>query len=503
MPRPERLAGPAAVLVAVGLAVLPVAACNDTRDLAPADAVSPWQTAVKSGDGPVRTGAAPGRYDLPPDRALPLADPHPAIDAQHRYTLVELIDVAQANNKETRIAWEQARQAAIGVGIARAAYLPTIALSALGGYRRITEQFPTNVVRSGYIVGNAVAVFPALSIGYLLVDFGARRATEQAAEQQSFAANVAFTAAHQQVILAVSRAFFDLQAAEAALGAARVAADNTRLLDQDAGARLQHGEGTVTDVDDAKRGVAQARYDIAAATSARNTARDTLLGVLGVAPQTRLQVAPLEGSPVPDDFGATLDELMHEALRQRPDLLADLARLRGSEARVALARSSLFPTLSIDAKANDDYGVFSVDHGPTKTFNVPTAGLYLDFNWTLYQGGLRANRIRLAQSEASEARDRLEQAEDDAMREVAIAYDALDSSLTEYRAAQALHAAASLSFQARSAAFGTGVGTLTDADTARTALDQADATLVRTHAQMLEAAAALAFATGGLTQARP
>lgn len=494
--RPERRAALAAILLAV-------AGCNDTRDLAPPDAASPWQTAVASSDGPVRTGAAPGRYDLPPDPALPVRDPHPATDPAHRYTLVELIDVAQANNKETRIAWEQARQAAIGVGMARAAYLPTIALSALGGYRRITEQFPTNVVPSGYIVGNAVAVFPALSIGYLLVDFGARRATEQVAEQQSFAANVAFTAAHQQVILAVSRAFFDLQAAEAALGAARVASDNARLLNEDAEARLQHGEGTVTDVDDARRGVAQARYDVAAATSARNTARDTLLGVLGLPPQTPLQVAPLEGSPVPADFGVTLDELMHEALRQRPDLLADLARLRGSEAQVALARSSLFPTVSIDAKASDMYGLFSVDHGPTRTFNVPTAGVYLDVNWTLYQGGLRANRIRLAQSEASEARDRLQQAEDDAMREVAIAYDELDSALSEYRAAQALHDAAALSFRARAAAFGHGVGTITEADTARTALDQADATLVRTHAQVLASAAALAFATGGLTEARP
>ena len=495
MRRPERLRALAAMLLLAG--------CNDTRDLAPPDAASPWQTAVATDDGTVHTGAAPGRYDLPPDRALPVADPHPATDPRHRYTLLELIDVAQANNKTTRIAWEQARQAAIGVGIARAAYLPTIALSALGGYRRITEQFPTNVVPSGYIVGNALAIFPALSIGYLLVDFGARRATEQIAEQQSFAANVAFTAAHQQVILAVSRAFFDLQAAEAALGAAHVASDNARLLNDDAGARLQHGEGTVTDVDDTKRGVAQARYDIAQATSARNTARDTLLGVLGLPPQTVLQVAPLEGSPVPRDFGATLDELMHEALRQRPDLLADLARLRGSEAKVALERSSLFPTVSLDAKASDDYGVFSVDHGPTQTFNVPTAGVYLDFNWTLYQGGLRVNRIRLAQSEAGEARDRLEQAEDDAMREVAIAYDQLDSSLSEYTAAQALHAAAALSFQARSAAFGNGVGTITDADTARTSLDQADATMVRTHAQVLESAAALAFATGGLTQARP
>ena len=497
MPWPERCRRVAA------LCLLLAGGCNDTRDLAPASASSPWQTEVATDGGSVRTGAVPGRYDLPPDRALPWPDPHPQIDPRHAYSLVELIDIAQANNKQTRIAWEQARQAAIGVGMSRAAFLPEITLSALGGYRRETEQLPTNLVPSGYVTANAVAVFPSLTISYLLVDFGARRAASRAAEQTSFAANVAFTAAHQEVILQVSRAFLSLQAAEATLAAAQVALDNARLLSEDARAQLGHGEGTVTDVEDANRGVAQARYDIAAATAARNAARDTLLGVLGVPPQTVLQVERLDDTPVPPGFGATLDDLMHEALQQRPELLADLAKLRATEARVELARSALLPTVALSAKGSGDIGEISTDQGPERSFVVPEAGVYLDFHWTLYQGGLRANKIRLAQSEAAEARDQLEQAEDDAMREVAIAYDQLDADIQEYDAAKALHDASALSFRSRADAFGHGVGTLTDANSAATALDRANATLVRAHAQVLTSAAGLAFATGGLAAAMP
>jgi outer membrane protein TolC len=70
-----------------------------------------------------------------------LTSPEPsAIDRQKRYDLVELIDLAQRLNPETRVAWEAARQAAIGVGLVESAYFPVLTLSALGGYQ--SEAFP-------------------------------------------------------------------------------------------------------------------------------------------------------------------------------------------------------------------------------------------------------------------------------------------------------------------------------------------------------------------------
>src|ERR1700740_1724000 len=45
------------------------------------------------------------------------ADERVVIDPQKRYDLVELIDLAQRTNPETRVAWEGARQAAIGIGL--------------------------------------------------------------------------------------------------------------------------------------------------------------------------------------------------------------------------------------------------------------------------------------------------------------------------------------------------------------------------------------------------
>src|SRR5215472_15121104 len=92
-------------------------ACNDTRDLAPAAPDTPWQF-EPSKEGTTAPAPAVGakRFTVPENTAVQL--PSPAdIDPNHVYSLVELIDIAQRRNPATRVAWEQARQAAINVGI--------------------------------------------------------------------------------------------------------------------------------------------------------------------------------------------------------------------------------------------------------------------------------------------------------------------------------------------------------------------------------------------------
>jgi hypothetical protein len=94
---------------------------------------------------------------------LKSAEPSP-IDSQKRYNLVELIDIAERVNPETRVAWEAARQAAIGVGLVESEYFPVLTLSALGGYQ--SEAFPAlfNVAPSGFFRANLNQVLPTLNL---------------------------------------------------------------------------------------------------------------------------------------------------------------------------------------------------------------------------------------------------------------------------------------------------------------------------------------------------
>ena len=74
--------------------------------------------------------------------AFPCALPRPPyhnveleVNRDHVYDLAELIDIAQRLNPDTRIAWEEAKQAAFAVGLAEANYLPQLSADVLSGYQ--------------------------------------------------------------------------------------------------------------------------------------------------------------------------------------------------------------------------------------------------------------------------------------------------------------------------------------------------------------------------------
>ena len=94
---------------------------------------------------------------------LKSAEP-PPLDPQRRYELVELIDLAERVNPETRVAWEAARQAAIGGGLVESEYFPVLTLTALGGYQSTAFPAPKDVAPSGFCRVNLEQVVPVLNL---------------------------------------------------------------------------------------------------------------------------------------------------------------------------------------------------------------------------------------------------------------------------------------------------------------------------------------------------
>ena len=475
-------------------------ACNDTRDLAPASPDTPWQfepsKEAPTAPSPAVSGAR--RFAVPENTAVQL--PSPAdIDPNHVYSLVELIDIAQRRNPATRVAWEQARQSAINVGIARAAYLPALTASAVAGWEHFVTPFPSNFVPQGFIIFNAQEAIPQLAVNYLLLDFGGRAAAVEAAGQLSIAGNVAFTAAHQQLIFNVARAYFTLDGADAAVRAARQGLADAQVVQQSAEALFSRGLDTIVDVQLARRATAQAQYDLAQANTAQHDAMYTLLAAMDLPPTTKLRVADASAHPLPQRTARAVDDVLGEALRRRPDLLADVAKLRATDAEITAARSALAPKVSLGANVQGNLGRLNVNNSPYFSVNKPQGAALLKFEWPLYTGGLLQNKLSLAQSKREEAAAGLNERVDQALREVALAYDQVDTGLQQYDAAIALQTASEAAFHSASDSYAHGVGTLTDATSAQTGLASARAAVARAHSQSLVNAAALAFATGALT----
>jgi outer membrane protein len=467
------------------LACICVLGCNDTRDLAPAAPDAPW---------PIPSSALPTSEEVAPVSPAAPAD----ITPDHQYSLAELIDVAERRNQTTRVEWEQARQAAINVGIARAALLPALTASAIGGYQRAATPFPSNLVPQGFITANIQEFLPTLTISYLLLDFGGRQATINAARQLSVAANVTFTEAHQKLIFAVARAYFLLDGADAALHAAEQALKDAEEVQNSAEASYGRGLATIVTVELARRDTAQRRYTLAQARTAQHEAQYGLLTAMDLPPTTQLHIVDVSTRPLPHPSADTLQQLLTDALRRRPDLVAAVAKLRASDEAIAQARSALWPTLSLSTNIQGNIGQISVDGLPYTGVKQPQAGLFLNLAWPLYQGGLLQNRVREAESRREAAADAVREARNQALREVALAYDQLDTGLQQYEAAKALLVAAQTAFNSARDSYAYGVGTFTDAASAEAALAAARADVVRAHAQTLINAAALAFATGAL-----
>jgi outer membrane protein len=491
---------PARYLCGVLGGCLLLSACNDTSDLAPASPNTPWQFEApkEAPTAPAPTATGTARFTVPENTAVQL--PSPAdIDSNHVYSLVELIDIAQRRNPATRVAWEQARQAAISVGIARAAYLPALTMSAIAGAERAVFPLPSNLVPQGFITANFQEVLPQLTINYLLLDFGGRAATAEAASQRSIAENVAFTATHQRLIFDVVRAYFALDGADAEVRAAKQALADAQVVQQSAEALFRRGLATTVDVQLARRGTAQAQFDLAQANAGQHAAMYTLLAAMDLPPTTKLLVENASERPLPPHMTRTVDDVINDALRRRPDLLAQVAKLRATDAEILAARSNLSPKVSLSGNVQGNISRVNVDNGPYLPIGKPQGAALLKFEWPLYEGGLLENRLKLAQSEREAASAQLNVTTDQASHEVALAYDQVDTGLQQYDAAVALQSASEAAFHSASAAYARGFGTFTDASSAQARLAEARAAVARAHAQSLINAAALAFATGELT----
>src|SRR6202790_2410147 len=312
--------------------------------------------------------AHPAMAQAPPSAEQPWAIPESAVrrpkalgntgfSVPHKqYDLAALVDLAERENPKTREAWEAAREAAAGIGLAESAYLPQLSFQAIGGYQHTPLPMPKSLVPAGYFVSETREVIPALALKWLLFDFGRRDAQLQAARADSFVANVSFTGAHQKLIFDVSQAYFDLGAARGKLHAAQKAL-STALTTQDAAvAKQNNGLATVVAVAQAQRQTAQARYTLAAAEGAERTARANLIAALGVPAATEIDVLDSAELPLPSAPADSVSKTVDQALAHRPDVIAALGKVDAAQAALKGERRSYYPVIELAGRAYQNIG---------------------------------------------------------------------------------------------------------------------------------------------------
>jgi outer membrane protein TolC len=130
-------------------------------------------------------------------------------------------------------------------------------------------------------------------------------------------------------------------------------------------------------------------------------------------------------------------------------------------------------------------------------------GAAIAIEMPLFDGGLRKNRLGVAQSQRRVAEEEFELARDQAVRQVVKAYEDFKVALRQREAAVALLAAAERSYDAAIDSYRNGVATFVDVTNAQTAFTTARTADTETRSSVFTATASLAFSTGDLAAPQP
>src|SRR5208282_2744780 len=231
------------------------------------------------------------------------------IDPQKPYRLDELIDFAETNNPRTRISWEQAKQAADKLGIARSEYFPHLAALALFGDQRQINPFPEPLAPRGYVMVESPVVQGGVGLEYDVFDFGRRAARLDSSKALRLAAVAAFQRTNQDVAFRVVTAYYGLLTAQERLEAARQILKTAQTTQEAAEAQLAAGRATLPDVLNARAAAAQAAFDLEASTGAESIARVTLREAIGVEPSDAIQVDNSTEVPLPATVTVSISKL--------------------------------------------------------------------------------------------------------------------------------------------------------------------------------------------------
>jgi outer membrane protein len=509
MPRRNPLWGCALV------AVLLAGCASSAIDLAPEAPDRPWRPATDGAGAivpgrPASTGAnASSGWVLPPNPAVAAVPAPPPLDPEHAYTLPELIDIAQSSHPETRIAWDQARHAALAAGIAASTYLPQVSAAVIGGHRHSSGPGSVDSVDidRGLSASGGVS---ALTLQWLMFDFGERDAVVEAARQLSLASNIAFTAVHQQVIHAVSLAFYAYTSAQAHRRTATQALKNAQEVEAAAADRQRRGIGTVIELAQARQATAQARLAEVQTTGALQNAYQSLVAAMGVSPLSKFQVADVSQRTLSRTDVRSVERIVAEALSRRPDVQAAYAAEKASAAGIRAAEADFKPKIFLSATGAYNSGRLGLTSIPSvggvpPTFNVSgnqwSNTVLFGLVVPLYDAGLRDSRLRQARVDADKAQATSERIREEAVREIVTAQNAVETSLAAHEASKALETAARTTYDAALDAYRHGVGTITVATVAATQWLQASDATTDAYNGALAAAATLAFATGSLGSA--
>ena len=421
--------------------------------------------------------------------------------------LPQLIEIALELNPATRASWQGAKAAAARLGESMAPYYPEVGFAGAGGATKDVEPFPEKrvIVREKLVV-------PELQVSYTLLDFGRRTAKAEEARRLLAAANFSFNRSIQRVIYEVEASFYSYDAARALEAAARLNLELAQSVQSDVQKRVEVGLSTRPEYLLAKQVEARAIYDLESSKVGVNNSRAKLALAMGLPANTDLHAVELFEEPIPEELDQQVEEMIDIALGERPDLQAQVAHLRASEARLVKAKADFFPVIGLEGSYGGRWWDYRLSGGPGQLIQGGTTIQSLDsvyealvvIEWPLFEGFSRMNRVKKARAERERERAKLRALELEATNEVWSVYYDYKAAYRKYDYGMALLDASNEAYQATLEAFDAGLSTIDDLLRAESDFAAARYTLIGARSELLATSARLGFALGNIqTRSEP
>jgi len=366
-------------------------------------------------------------------------------------TALDAVDLALCNNPQTREVWAAARAQAALVGVTQSAWLPSLDGKIVGG-RNFTESRSYNQSSA------------ALTLSWLVFDFGQRSANIENARQLLSAAAATQDASVQSLFLSALQSYYTAQATRAAVVSTSEAERAARESFAAAESRYNVGAGTPADRLQAQTALSQAILNRIKAEGEARNALGVLANAMGFDAQQKIVLGEIPQALPEAAFQKDVEALIEEARKRRPDLRSAEAQLKAAEAGVDLARAQGRPTVSLAAGPSwQDLGGVSSNGGNVGvTLSVP-----------IFSGFETTYRVRSAEAQVDVRAAQRDRLRNQVTLDVWKAYQSLTTATESLKMTADLVASAEQSARVALGRYKAGVGTVLDLLTAQTALASA------------------------------
>jgi len=388
-------------------------------------------------------------------------------------TLSEAVSRALCANVDARNAWAVVEERAAGVGLGKAAYLPTV--SASGQWLR--ENNTSNVRQHADLSSNYSSTVNAdnVSLEWLLYDFGGRAASLDNARALLRAAQASEEALLQQTFADAAKAYYAAVAAHARVIADDAVLDNASHSLAAARERVGRGVAPVTEVYQAEVAQEEARVTRNRDRGQSLAAQGVLADAMGLTPSTELTLENLDDAgSAGHAFEQSVAELMHQAAKDHPAVLAAEEAMAAAEAGVTRAKAQGRPTLKL-------VGQYSRNNEPVEQGrgfpHYPATGhdayVGVQLSIPIFTGFTTTYQVKQAEAQVDQQAVALDKARQQVALQVWTSYQTLQSDSENLAVSAHLETVANQAWDSAQRRYQSGIGTILELITTQTSLAQA------------------------------